>query len=54
MEAVTLWIIVMLVNGAHRLVLPQEFDDQKKCLAAAEQINNQDSRSSARCVPKGR
>jgi hypothetical protein len=52
-DAVTIWIIVMLVNGAHRVVLPQEFDDEKKCISAAEQINAQDARSAASCVPKG-
>jgi hypothetical protein len=53
MELTTVWIIVMLVNGAHRMVLPQEFDDQKKCMAAAAQINTQDPRASATCVPAG-
>ena len=52
-ETVTIWIIIMLVNGAHRVVLPQEFDDQKKCIAAAEQIIAQDPKSGAVCVPRG-
>jgi hypothetical protein len=53
MDLATIWIIVMLVNGAHRVVLPQEFDDQKKCLVAAEQINSQDPKSAATCMPRG-
>jgi hypothetical protein len=53
MADATVWVIVILLNGAHRMVLPQEFDDQQKCFTAAEQINSQDPRTNATCVPKG-